>query len=54
MFRCDVCTEYEEASLEFRLNTDPAERARLYGRIFEISRRIEKLVNEARRQTADK
>ncbi len=44
MFRCDVCTEYEEASLEFRLNTDPAESERLYDRIFEIARMIEKLV----------
>jgi hypothetical protein len=53
MFRCDECTEYEEASLEFRLNTDPAKRERLYDRIFEISARIEKLVKQARRQSAD-
>ena len=54
MFRCDICTEYEEASLEFRLNTDSAESARLYDRIFEIAGRIEKLVKEPRKQTADR
>ena len=54
MFRCDDCTEHEEASLEFRLNTDPAKRERLYDRIFEISARIEKLVKEARSQSADR
>ncbi len=54
MFRCDICAEYEEASLEFRLNTDSAESARLYDRIFEIAGRIEKLVKEARKQTADR
>ena len=54
MFRCDDCTEYEEASLEFRLNTDPGKRERLYDRIFEISARIEKLVKEARSQSADR
>jgi hypothetical protein len=52
MFRCDVCTEFEEASLEFRLNTDPAESERLYDRIGEISWKIETLVREARRRTA--
>ncbi len=40
--------------MEFRLNTDPAKRERLYDRIFEISARIEKLVKEARSQSADR
>lgn len=54
MHYCDVCTEFDEASREFRLNTDPAQRDRLYDRIGEISEKIEKLVKEAREQTADR
>ena len=50
MFYCDVCTEFEEASREFRLNTDPAKDDMLYDRIGEISAKIERLKREAKRQ----
>ena len=54
MHYCDVCTEFEEASREFRLNTDPAKSDMLYDRIGEISRKIDALVREASRQTTDR
>ena len=54
MFRCDVCTEFEEASREFRLNTDPAKDDMLYDRIGEISRKIDSLVREARKQAPER
>ena len=54
MHYCDVCTEFEEASREFRLNTDPAKSDMLYNRIGEISQKIDTLAREARRQTVDK
>jgi hypothetical protein len=54
MHYCDVCTEFEEASREFRLNMDSAKSDMLYDRIGEIRKKIDALVKEASKQTADR